>query len=33
VGILQTLILLALINVSAILPFMISWPTQSTTGD
>ncbi len=29
VGILQTLILLALINVSAILPFIISWPTPA----
>ncbi len=28
-GILQTLILLALINVSAILPFIISWPTPA----
>lgn len=32
VGILQTLILLALLNVSAILPFILSWPTQSELG-
>jgi len=29
VGILQTLILLALVNISAILPFIISWPTPA----
>ncbi len=29
VGILQTLILLALVNVSAILPFIISWPASA----
>lgn len=29
VGILQALILLALVNVSAILPFIISWPTSA----
>jgi spermidine synthase len=31
VGILQTLLILALLNLTATLPFIISWPAQSTT--
>jgi predicted membrane-bound spermidine synthase len=32
VGILQSLFMLAVLNLTAVIPFVISWPTESSLG-